>query len=272
MQYDPIKRSLGKFFNSAPILRITFYKMLDLLFLRAWYVNNELRKLAAEKNGPINILDAGSGYGQYSYRMAKLFPKAQILGLEVKTEQIEDCNNFFSQQGFADRVKFGYADLTNFESNQKYDLIISIDVMEHIEDDISVLKNFNKVLKDDGLLLINTPSDAGDHDEEEHEHDASASFVDEHVRDGYNIEDIKEKLKLAGFSKVDAKFTYGKPGRLAWKLSMKWPIIILNVSKLFFILLPFYYIIAYPISAILNYIDTKGTHSVGNVLMVKARK
>ena len=100
MQYDPIKRSLGKFFNSAPILRISFYKMLDLLFLRAWYVNNELRKLAAEKNGPINILDAGSGYGQYSYRMAKLFPKAQILGSKWKQNRLKIATTSFLSKVF----------------------------------------------------------------------------------------------------------------------------------------------------------------------------
>ncbi|MDA3930972.1 MAG: methyltransferase domain-containing protein [Prolixibacteraceae bacterium] len=272
MQYDPIKRSLGTFFNSMPILRILFYKLLDLLFLRAWYANQELRKLASENDTKIDILDAGSGYGQYSYRMAKLFPKATIYGVDVKTEQIEDCNNFFTQQGFGDRVKFDFADLTQFSSNKKFDLILSVDVMEHILDDRAVLKNFYNALSDDGLLLITTPSDAGDHDEEHEGNEASAAFVDEHVRDGYNIDELKEKLASAGFTRVEVNFTYGKPGKLAWKLSMKWPIMTLNFSKLFFILLPFYYIIVYPFAALLNYIDTKSTHKIGNGLQVKARK
>ena len=272
MQYDPIKRTLGTFFNSLPFLRIIFYKLLDWLFLRAWYVNRELRKIAAEHSDQFEILDAGSGYGQYSYRMAKLFPKASIYSVDVKTEQIEDCNQFFAQQGLSDRVKFDFADLTKFTSDQKFDLILSVDVMEHIVEDRAVLKNFYNVLSDDGLLLITTPSDAGDHDEEHGEHQASAAFVDEHVRDGYNIDELKEKLATAGFTRVDVKFTYGKPGKLAWKLSMKWPIQVLNFSKVFFILLPFYYIVAYPIAALLNYIDTKGEHTIGNGLLVKARK
>ncbi|MBN2165267.1 MAG: class I SAM-dependent methyltransferase [Marinilabiliaceae bacterium] len=272
MQYDPIKRTLGKFFNSLPILRITFYKLLDLLFLRAWYVNKELRILAASPNSPKDILDAGSGYGQYSYRMAKLIPEANIFSVDVKTEQINDCNQFFKKQGLGNRVKFDFADLTNFITDKRFDLILSVDVMEHIEDDRSVLKNFYNCLSNDGLLIITTPSDAGEHDEEHEHHEASASFVDEHVRDGYNIEEIREKLATAGFRNVDVKFTYGLPGKLAWKLSMKWPIIALNFSKVLFILLPVYYIITYPVAAILNYIDTKGDHKIGNGLLVKARR
>ncbi|NNF01597.1 MAG: methyltransferase type 11, partial [Bacteroidia bacterium] len=43
MQYDPIKRKLGVFFNKSPFLRKVFYNLLDLLLLRAWHVHKELR-------------------------------------------------------------------------------------------------------------------------------------------------------------------------------------------------------------------------------------
>ena len=38
MQYDPIKRSLGTVFNNNPLLRKLFYRLLDLLLLRAWHI------------------------------------------------------------------------------------------------------------------------------------------------------------------------------------------------------------------------------------------
>ena len=31
MQYDPVKRRLGAVFNSTPLLRKVFYRLLDLL-------------------------------------------------------------------------------------------------------------------------------------------------------------------------------------------------------------------------------------------------
>ncbi len=273
MKYDPIKKSLGKVFNKNPFLRKIFYKMLDLLLLRAWYVKKELRDWKRNSKGKKTILDAGSGFGQYVYFMSTLDKLWNIKGVDVKEEQIADCNNFFTKINENERVKFGFADLTKINEKKTYDLILCVDVMEHIEEDVLVFKNYYSALKDDGMLLVSTPSNMGNHDHEhEHSHDEQASFVDEHVRDGYDIEDMTEKLKKAGFKRIEAKYSYGKPGQLAWKLSMKFPIIILNVSQIFFILLPLYYSIVYPWAFILNYIDLKGNHEKGGGLVVRAWK
>lgn len=272
MQYDPIKKSLGKVFNSTPFLRKSFYGMLDLLFLRAWYSNRELKNMAKRSDAPQNILDAGSGYGQHTYRLARIFKKANITGYDIKQEQIDDCNGFMKTQQLDDRVRFEYADLTNFSVEDKFDLIISCDVMEHIEEDVAVFKSFYKTIADNGTLLITTPSDEGDHEDEHGEHHGDAAFIDEHVRDGYSPRDLEEKLRVAGFTNIDIKYTYGTPGKLAWKLSMKWPIQILGASKVFFILLPFYYILTYPWAFVLNYIDTKTEQKVGNGILAIVKK
>jgi SAM-dependent methyltransferase len=270
MQYDPVKRSLGKVFNKTPFLRKLFYKLLDLLLLRAWYIKREIKKTYKDRRSDaVSILDAGCGYGQYCFFMSSYLKNARILGLDVKEEQIEDCNNFFKSIKRSDRVKFEYADLTQYSKADSFDLALSVDVMEHIEDDVKVFENIFAGLKKNGVLLISTPSDKGGSDVH---HEGEHSFIDEHVRDGYNIDDITEKLRGAGFSSVEAKYSYGKPGSLAWKLSMKLPITVLNVSKLFFILLIPYYIIVYPFVFLLDWLDVRGTHSEGTGLIVKATK
>ena len=63
---------------------------------------------------------------------------------------------------------------------------------------------------------------------------------------------------------------YGAPGKVSWKLSMKWPLLMLNASKLFFIVLPLYYLIAYPIAYVLNWCDVAMKHTTGTGLIVKA--
>src|SRR5664279_2906048 len=120
------------------------------------------------------------------------------------------------------------------------------------------------------MLLISTPSDKGGSDV--HDHGVEASFIDEHVRDGYNIDGIQEKLKRAGFSKTTARYDYGKSGQIGWRLSMKYPILMLNTSKLFFILLPFYYLITFPFALIFNWIDVMKPHKTGTGLIVIAYK
>ena len=275
MRYDPIKRSLGVVFNKTPMLRKLFYNLLDLLLLRTWHVKKEIRKWAKSQNGELNILDAGSGFGQYSYFLSGLNTKWKVKGVDIKDEQIADCNNFFAKIN-RNNAHFEVADLTKFSEPEQYDFVLSVDVMEHILEDVQVFKNFYASMKKGGTLLISTPSDQGgsdvhDHDHE-HDHEGDGSFIDEHVRDGYNIDEIQQKLKSAGFSQTRASYTYGTPGKISWKLSMKYPILMLNASKIFFIILPFYYILVFPISLILNYMDVKGNHKTGTGLNVVAIK
>jgi hypothetical protein len=96
--------------------------------------------------------------------------------------------------------------------------------------------------------------------------------VDEHVRDGYNIDEIQQKLRSAGFSHTEARYTYGWPGKISWRLSMKYPILMLNTSKLFFVVLPFYYLLTYWFALIMNLLDVNINPKTGTGLLVKAWK
>jgi len=268
MHYDPIKRSVGNVFNKSPFLRKMFYHLLDLLLLRAWHVHDELNKWKKGKGNQIHILDAGAGFGQHTFYLSGMNPNWEILAVDVKQEQVEDCNKFFAQIG-RKHVKFEVADLTKYRLDNTYDLALSVDVMEHILEDVLVFKNICASLKPGGMLLISTPSDQGGSDVQE---GGETSFIEEHVRDGYNIKEIQEKLLSAGFSKAEARYDYGTPGKISWKLSMKYPILMLGTSKLFFIILPFYYLITYPFAFALNYLDTVMSHKTGTGLIVKAWK
>jgi len=245
-----------------------FYNLLDLLLLRSWHIHKQIK--IWEKTAPANanILDAGMGFGQYSYWLAKRHPDWSILGVDVKDEQIEDCRKFFQKVGLTNAL-FGYADLTNFSHPDKYDFVLSVDVMEHILEDVTVFKNIYASLKKGGMLLISTPSDQGGSDVDDL---SGESFIGEHVRNGYNINEIQEKLKTAGFSKIEAAYSYGKPGHISWVLSMKYPMKMLAFSKAFIIVLPFYYLVTFPFALILNKMDTNGTHATGTGLIVKAWK
>lgn len=273
MQYDPIKRSLGNVFNRTPCLRKLFYRLLDLLLLRSWHVNRELKKWASQNQAERNVLDAGSGFGQYVFRMARKNPQWQITGLDVKEEQITDCNRFFQKIGF-ENVSFQVADLTKLDYEQAFDLLLCVDVMEHIEADVQVLENYYRALKPGGMLLISTPSDQGGSDVHHHDEkpQGAVGFIDEHVRDGYGIAELDAKLKKAGFTKTQIKYQYGIPGKISWRLSMKYPILMLNASKLFFLLLPFYYLLVLPFSLLLNFLDVRGRHKTGTGLIAKAWK
>lgn len=267
MNYDPIKKDLGVVFNKYTVLRKLFYKLLDLLLLRTWHVHRELKAWFNNKN-EAKILDAGSGFGQYSFWMASKNQNYSIDAIDVKDEQIADCNQFFAKCNLTN-AKFAVGDLTQPIADNKYDLVLCVDVMEHVLEDVQVFKNYHQAMKPGAMLLISTPSDQGGSDVHE---ETGESFIGEHVRDGYPVEEIADKLKQAGFTKMEILFSYGNPGKIAWKLSMKWPMLMLNTSKLFFIILPFYYLITYPFSYVLNWLDTNSKHASGTGLIVKAWK
>ncbi len=273
MKYDPIKRKLGVVFNSTPLLRKTFYHLLDLLLLRSWHIRKEIKLWEKTAHGEQHILDAGSGFGQYDYYLASKNKNWKIQGVDVKTEQIADCNSFFSSAGLTN-ASFAEADLTKISDVEQYNLVLCVDVMEHIEEDELVFSNFYRALKPGGMLLVSTPSDQGGSDvHHDHDHEEGAhGFIDEHVRDGYGITDITDKLKRAGFSRSQVYYQYGPPGKLGWKLSMKYPIMMLNASAIFYVVLPFYYLITFPLVLLLNVLDVRGKHNTGTGLVAKAWK
>jgi SAM-dependent methyltransferase len=273
MQYDPIKRSIGNVVKSSVLLRKLFYFLLGLLFLREWYVKSELRKaLSKSSHKKISVYDAGSGFGQYSYFIAKTYKNADVYGVDVKEEQIADCNHFFKQAKLTNAT-FAVEDLTKITHENKFDVVLSVDVMEHILEDVAVFKNFYCAMKPGATLIINTPSDlAEEHGEHDDHHEGSMAFVDEHVRDGYSAEDLTRKLTEAGFTNIRTTYTYGFWGNLYWHLALKYPMQLLGVSKAFFALLPFYYAVTFPIALLFMLLDFSVKNETGTGLTAVAEK
>ena len=268
MQYDPIKDKIGGIVKKSPFLRKIFYIILDVIFLREWYVKRKIKELY-DKNPPKDILDAGSGFGQYSYFMAKRFRNMNLLGVDVKQDYLDDCTYFFGKTGY-NNCKFEFADLTKIEFENQFDFVLSVDVMEHIEDDIGVFKRFYRALRPGGRVMINTPSNLGGSDAHE---DDDESFIGEHVRLGYSKEDISSKLEQAGFKVESFDYTYGKWGKFYWKLGIKYPMLMLNKSQIFFVILPFYYVLTIWWTLLFMWLDVNDKNKPeGTGVLVVGRK
>lgn len=269
MYYDPIKNVFADTIKKFPFLRVLFYKTLDLMFLRSWYVRRELknlRKVFGDKE--ISVYDAGTGYSQYSYFIAKNLRPCKIHAIDVKEDWIKDSRIFFASQNL-DNVSFGVEDLTEINHTERYDIVLSVDVMEHIEDDVKVFGNFYNSLRNGGFLIINTPSIYGGSDAHDEEDE---SFIGEHARLGYSFEDLAGKLEPLGFSIYRQQYTYGVWGVRAWRLGIKYPMMMLNRSKLFFAVLPFYYLITLPFTLFMMYVDFVSDNSVGAGVNLIAQK
>ncbi len=268
MQYDPVKNIIGDVAKKAPILRKFFYWLLGVMFLRTWYVKRALREFLGTKKETFNLFDAGSGFGQYSYFIAKNFPTVSIHAIDVKEDYIAVCNQFFAQIGL-NNVQFGVEDLTIPTHRDRFDFILSVDVMEHIADDETVFKNFYNAMRTGGKLLIHTPSNLGGSDVHK---EGDKSFVEEHARDGYSVEELTTKLKNAGFNVLYTKYSYGPIGTLSWRLGIKYPLLMVNASKVFFFILPVYYLATFWFTLLLMSIDFNSANTTGTGLLAAAEK
>ena len=104
------------------------------------------------------IWDASAGIGIIVDRL--LASGAQfVLASELTDQNLESLHEKYNSNP---KVKVSKCDLLTSDSqefkSQKIDTIINLDVLEHIEDDLTVLKNFHDVLVPGGNLLIKVPS------------------------------------------------------------------------------------------------------------------
>lgn len=270
IDYDPVKDSFARIIRGSNWLRRLFYFILDILFLRSWHIRRILSDKGDEldRNGAWSLLDAGCGFGQYDRFLLDRFQHIHIVSVDVKEDYLQDNQNYFKDSIESGKILFQKADLTEYSEKEKFDFIICIDVLEHIEEDEKVIKNLGVSLKKNGYFLMHSPSafseaDAG----------SDNTFVGEHARTGYLKNEIEKKLMEADLLPVITQYTYGYAGRLSWILSVKWPMIWFNKMHIFaFVPIMFYYPIIIPLCLLLNLADLYANNDKGNGIVALARK
>lgn len=268
--YDPVKDRFANIVRQFRFLRTLFYLILDLFFLRSWYIRKILRKYGSELDakGKWTLLDAGSGFGQYDRFILREFKNVQVKAVDVKGDYLEDSREYFDRDINAGRIEFDQEDLLQIDYEEVFDFVICVDVLEHIEEDEKVIKNIYHALTAGSYFLMHSPSIYSEEDA-----DGEESFVDEHARTGYSKEDVSRKLKNAGFTPVDIAYTYGKKGHLAWELIIKYPMLWLNKIKLWALpVMAIYYLPVLPLSLLLMALDLRDDNKRGAGIYALAQK
>ena len=265
--YDPVKDRFADVIKNSRFLRTVFYKLLDLFFLRGWYVRSVIRRYAAalDKKGPWKMLDAGSGFGQYDRFLLSEFEKINIDAVDVKEDYLQECRQYFEDE---ERITYAQADLLELEGEPEYDFSICIDVLEHIEDDVRVMTNLRKVLKKGGYFLMHSPSHLAEEDAGDDEF-----FVDEHARAGYSKAELQQKLEKAGLRVVEMEYSYGVMGHAAWVLLIKNPMLWFTKWGLAASpLVALYYVLALLPGLLLMRLDMIGSNEKGTGIYALAVK
>lgn len=167
------------------------------------------------RSKPKKILDAGSGIGVYAIWAKKNYPKAEVTGCEIDKNKLEFSRNFAKELGL-ENLNFVFGDVTKkIPSKEGYDLIINIDVLEHIKDYKKVLKNFYNTLTPKGYLYIHTPQPK----QKRLFKNLEKWHHDDHVYEGFEPKELSKELGNLGFKIVTVRETFGFFGKLSWELN-----------------------------------------------------
>lgn len=134
-----------------------------------------------------SFLEVGCGTGYVLSGVSKEFPRATLLGSEIFTAGL----SFAAAR--LPSVNFIQMDARNIPYREEFDVIGAFDVLEHIEDDMAVLREVRAALKANGFVFMTVP-----------QHNWLWSPVDEyacHVR-RYSASELEDKLESVGFDVV----------------------------------------------------------------------
>lgn len=106
---------------------------------------------------PINILDAGCGRGDYSFYLAKRYPDASVVGIDLNSELITRNNETKRLLNFKN-LEFKIQSILDIEQTSAFDLIICIDVLEHIPNQTEAFHRLASALKQDGYAFYHIPT------------------------------------------------------------------------------------------------------------------
>src|SRR5690606_20417060 len=95
--------------------------------------------------------------------LSSLNPKWNIYSLDINRDKVCQCNSFFNEIG-RQNVIFKTVDIKDYVRPDAYDLVLSIDVLNYIEDDKKVLDNIYQSLKMKGTFLLSVPTSKSDID------------------------------------------------------------------------------------------------------------
>lgn len=107
---------------------------------------------------PKRILEIGCGIGATSWRMARAWPEAEVIGVDVSPTSIEVAKTCFRRSNLS-----YHAGLINQLSlTGKFDLILLMDVYEHIpvEDRPTIHAATRSLLSDESRIVLTSPTPA----------------------------------------------------------------------------------------------------------------
>ena len=241
-----LKYSSGYWPDGVNSLDESEESMLELSFERAQLADGD------------SILELGCGWGSLTCYMASKLPNSKITAVSNSKDQKEHILNRCKNQGL-DNIEVITADMNDFETENKYDRVVSIEMFEHMRNYKKLLSKISSWLNDDGKLFVHIFThqsvvypfeNQGEADWMAREFFSGGMMPSHdlllHFQDDLIIDDVwsmsgthYEKTSLAWVNKMDANKdsimeiflkTYGDDAKLWFQ---RWRIFFMSCEKLF---------------------------------------
>jgi 2-polyprenyl-3-methyl-5-hydroxy-6-metoxy-1,4-benzoquinol methylase len=150
-----------------------------------------------DNNDTFKLLDTGCGKGYITNQIHKIFPKSEISAMDYSVSAIDYAFNNFSG------IDFVVADAYNLPYTTGYfDVVVCNNIWEHVPDPLHMLKAIKRVLRQDGHLIISTPSRYRLGNILRILTRKPVRFVSKmHVTE-YSVSQVTEQLKFGGFETI----------------------------------------------------------------------
>jgi 2-polyprenyl-3-methyl-5-hydroxy-6-metoxy-1,4-benzoquinol methylase len=157
-----------------------------------------------------SLLDVGCRQGHYSIRIARLYSDVKVRGIDVDGESVSVGESVRKALGLKN-LSFEKEDVSSLHAEESYDVVLLLQVMEHLVDDLTALRNVHRVLRDTGILVITVPN--LNLKSERARKLRKHVKIQSHVRQGYRPSDIERLLEQAGFKIQRMEFLSGVIGQ-----------------------------------------------------------
>lgn len=117
-----------------------------------------LQRLAQLDNPTFRFCDAGCGAGILLGDVLEAFPQSYGVGVDVSVVMLQHAGRVLKYWSLDGRVKFVNADLRWLPfSYHQFEVVVALEVLEHLQEPQNGLRELLRVLKPEGLLLTSIP-------------------------------------------------------------------------------------------------------------------
>jgi ubiquinone/menaquinone biosynthesis C-methylase UbiE len=101
-----------------------------------------------------SVLEVGAGSGLLTFWLTQKISFSTYLGLDISSKMLEQAEKRF--HGTEKPVSFQKQDVTNLDSIDKntFDLVTGADIVHHLDQPVEALKEWNRITKINGKLVI----------------------------------------------------------------------------------------------------------------------